>query len=233
MSEEVIAYEVPGLLLFSHHYTSTRNTTIDGTWLLLLWKMVEIDLLKSQWTAMPSLACHDYRADHFQKVSQGDPEVFMSKARTICPLHCQKKPRRAYQNQLQKCSIEFCKPTLPDRCAEMNLLQFQVMGMREDSATDIEMGIEMVAYNMQSLPSEPLLVDKDEPSSNAAEVCKELQSIPVVPCRMLHIQCFEGAKDWCHRQEIDVECDDNRDLNLVTVLQKFCMNRKVVVRMIN
>ena len=41
-----------------------------------------------------------YRADRFQKVLQGDPEVFMSKARTICPLHCQKKLRGAYQNRL-------------------------------------------------------------------------------------------------------------------------------------
>jgi len=115
----------------------------------------------------------------------------------------------------------------------MNLLRFQVMGMREDSPTDIEMGIETVAYDMRSLPSEPLLVDKDEPSSNAAEVCEELQSIPVVPRRMLRIRCFEGPKDWCHRQEIDVECNDNGDLDLITVLQKFRMNGKVVVRMIN
>ena len=156
----------------------------------------------------------------------------MSKVPTICPIHCQKKPRRAYQNRLRECSIKFCETMLPDRCAEMNLLRFQVMGMREDSPTDIEMGIETAAYETRSLPSEPLRVDKDAPSSNAAEVCKKLQSIPAVPCCILHIRHFEGPKDWCHKQEIDVECNDNRDLDLVTVLQRLHMNGKVIVRII-
>lgn len=102
------------------------------------------------------------------------------------------------------------------------------MGTCEDSPTDIEMDIET-----RSLPSEPLLVDKDEPSSNASEVCEKAQSIPAVPRRILRVRRFEGPKDWCHRQEIDVECNDNGDLDLVTVLQKLGMNGKVVVRIIS
>ena len=157
----------------------------------------------------------------------------MSKVPTICPLHCQKKPRGAYQNRLRERSIMFCETTLPDRCAEMNLLRFQMMGTHEDTPTDIEMGIETVAGDARSLPLEPLLVDKDEPSSNAAGVREKLQSIPEVPCRILHIRHIEGPKDWCHRQEIDVECNDKGDLDLITVLQKLRMNGKVVVRMIS
>ena len=209
---------------------------------------VEIEPLKSQWTEMPSLTCNGrpngwtyrtyltmkyYHTNHFQKILQGHPEVLMSKVPTICPLHCQKEPRGAYQNRLRECSVKFCETTLADRCAEMNLLRFQAMGMHENSPTNVEMGIETVAGDTGSMPLEPLLVDEDEPSSNAAEVCEKLQSIPEVPRHILHIQHFEGPKDWCHRQEIDVECNDNRDLNLIIVLQKLCMNGKVVVRMIS
>jgi hypothetical protein len=153
----------------------------------------------------------------------------MSEVPTICPLHCQKKPRGAYQKRLRECYIKFCETTLPDRCAEMNLLRFQVMGMREDSPTNIEMGIEAAAYEMRSLPPEPIPVGQDAPSSNAAKVCEKLQNIPAVPRCIL---CFEGPKEWHHKQEINVECNDNRDLDLVTVLQRLHMTGKVIVRVI-
>lgn len=61
-------------------------------------------------------------------------------------------------------------------------------------------------------------MDEDEPS------------VSEDPCRILRIRYFEGAKDWCHKQEVNVDCNENGDLNLVTVLEKLHMNGKVIVR---
>ncbi|EDR13489.1 uncharacterized protein LACBIDRAFT_322462 [Laccaria bicolor S238N-H82] len=153
--------------------------------------------------------------EHAECILQRDiiaPTALKKFRRDILKSLCQKfqlsVPSTAKRNHAE--------PTKTDY--ENALINF-VLGTHEDSQADIEIGIEMVAVDMRSLPLEPLLVDKDEAA----------RSVPEVPHRILCVRHFEGPKDWCHRQEIDVECNDKGDLDLFTVLQKLRMNGKVVV----
>ncbi|EDQ99293.1 uncharacterized protein LACBIDRAFT_335113 [Laccaria bicolor S238N-H82] len=157
----------------------------------------------------------DLTIEHAKRILQRDiiaPTALKKFRRDILKSLCQKfqlsVPSTAKRNRAE--------PTKTDY--ENALINF-VLGMHEDSQANIEMGIETVAVDMRSLPLEPLLVDKDEAA----------RSVPEVPRRILRVRHFEGPKDWCHRQEIDVECNDNGDLDLFTVLQKLRMNGKVVV----